>query len=263
MSPSLPPAALMVGAVATTLAAAGPVAAMARIRARADGEPVLWWWHGDVFGKRPGEIAKRLLRINGIGFNRVRRLPDGLWESKMSEAGYYIDGESGAVLESWTNPYTNAVVKPPHNRLRLRYLIEDSGVIRPSFPGVPFDGRVAAPFIAGDTIWSSERLAAEFPAPAQTAVAGSPKGIFGAPMEMTHFCAAVADVNNTDLVVVPATMSHTTLWNFYPWMGMAPDAGYVLSEIIGRKIAGPAEIPEPLRVRIERDHPGFLENPDL
>ena len=74
MSPSLPPAALMVGAVATTLAAAGPVAAMARIRARADGEPVLWWWHGDVFGKRPGEIAKRLLRINGIGFNRVQTL---------------------------------------------------------------------------------------------------------------------------------------------------------------------------------------------
>ncbi len=244
---------------------AEPVAAMARIRARADGEPVLWWWQGDVFGKRPGEIAKRLLRITGIGFNRLRRLPDGLWESSMSEAGYYIDADTGVFLETWTNPYTGQAVKPPHNRLRLRYVIEDSGLVRSSIPGVPFDGQVAAPMIVGDTVWSSERLAAQFPEPA--AVSGSPKGLpnglAGAPMEMTHFCASLADVNNPALSVVPATMSHTTMWSFYPWMGMPPDAGYVLSVIIGRKIAGPAEIPALLRERIERDHPGFLEKPDV
>ena len=93
MSPSLPPAAmLVVSAVSMT----DPVAVLARIRARMDGEPVLWWWQGDVFGKRPGEIAKRLLRITGIGFNRLRRLPDGLWESSMSEAGYtnYVNGSA-------------------------------------------------------------------------------------------------------------------------------------------------------------------------
>jgi hypothetical protein len=53
------------------------------------------------------------------------------------------------------------------------------------------------------------------------------------------------------------------MWSFYPWMGMEADAGYVLSEIIGRKIAGPADIPAALRERIERDHPGFLANPDI
>jgi hypothetical protein len=240
---------------------AGPVAALARIRARADGEPVLWHWQGDVFGKRPGEIAKHLLRITGIGFNRLHRLPDGLWESRMSEAGYYIDADTGSFLETWTNPYTGLVVKPQNNRLRLRYLIEDSGAIRPSFPGVPFDGRVAGPLLVGDTVWSSERLAAQFPAPA--ASSGSPKGLAGAPMEMTHFCASLADVNNAELAVVPATMSHSTMWSFYPWMGMPPDAGYVLSEIIGRKLAGPAEIPALLRDRIEQDHPGFLSKPDV
>ena len=258
MSPSLPSPALMIPG---TAAMSGPVAAMARIRARLDGEAVLWWWQGDVFGKRPGEIAKRLLRITGIGFNRVRRLPDGLWESKMSEAGYYQDAESGNLIETWINPYTGQSVQPPHNRLRLHYVIEDSGLIHPSIPGVPFDGWVGAPMIVGDTVWSSERLAAQFAVPAEAS--GSPKGLAGAPMEMTHFCAALADVNNPDLSVVPATMSHTTMWSFYPWMGMPPDAGYVLSEIIGRKIAGPEAIPAPLRERIERDHPGFLAKPDL
>jgi hypothetical protein len=58
-------------------------------------------------------------------------------------------------------------------------------------------------------------------------------------------------------------MSHTTMWSFYPWMGMEADAGYVLSEIIGMKIAGPADIPAALRERIESDHPGFLANPDI
>ena len=246
-----------------TISASQPVAALARIRARSDGEPVLWWWQGEVLGKRPGEIAKRLMRINGIGFNRLTRLPDGLWESKMSEAGYYIDADSDAFLDHWTNPYTNRVVTPPANRLRLRYLIEDSGLIRPSFPGAPFEGRVGAPLIVGDTVWSSERLAAQVPAPATPSAPGAPKGLAGEPMEVTHFCASLTDVNNPLLSVVPATMSHTTLWSFYPWMGMEADAGYVLSEIIGRKIAGPANIPTALRERIERDHPGFLANPDI
>ncbi|MEO7386896.1 MAG: DUF1838 family protein [Gammaproteobacteria bacterium] len=261
MAPSLPPAAML---AAFAISPAEPVAAMARIRARLDGGPVLWWWQGDIFGKRPGEIARHLLRITGIGFNRVGRLPGGMWESSMTEAGYYTDAESGAVLDSWLNPYTGQTVQPRHNRLRLRYTIEDSGVIRPSFPGVPFDGRVAAPAIVGDTVWSSERLAAQFTAqPATGAPAGGPKGLDGAPMEMTHFCASLSDVRDPALDVVPATMSHTTMWSFYPWMGLPPDSGYVLSEIIGRKINGPDEIPAPLRTRIERDHPGFLEKPDL
>lgn len=82
-------------------------------------------------------------------------------------------------------------------------------------------------------------------------------------MEVIHFCASLADVNNPLPSLVPATMSHTTMWNFYPWMGMEADAGHVLSEIIGRKIARPADIPAALRERIERDHPGFLANPDI
>ena len=258
MSPSLPPAALL---MATSVSLTDPVAVLARVRARLVGEPVLWWWQGDVFGKRPGEIARRILRIEGIGFNRLRRLPDGLWESSMSEAGYYIDATTGALLDTWTNPYTGQAVQPPHNRLRLRYQIESSGLVRPTVPGVPFDGEVAAPMIIGDTVWSSERLAARFPAPKEAP--GSPKGLSGAPMEMTHFCASVADVNNPDLQVVPATMSHTTMWSFYPWMGMPPDAGYVLSVIVGQKIAGPAAIPLLLRERIEKEHPGFLEKPDV
>ena len=40
------------------ISAAQPVAALARIRARSDGEAVLWWWQGEVLGKRPGEIAR-------------------------------------------------------------------------------------------------------------------------------------------------------------------------------------------------------------
>lgn len=261
MSPSLPPAALMAAAAAPDLTAGSPVALMARVRARSDGLPVLWWWQGQVHGKRPGEMAQRLMDIQGVGFNRVRRLPDGHWESTMSEAGYYQDAASGAVLDAWANPYSGKVVKPAHNRLKLRYLIADDGEIRPSMPGLIFDGRVEAPLLSGDLVWVTERLAAEFPRPAD--LPGAPKGLSGAPMEVSRFCARLADVANGALEVVPATMSHTTLWSFYPWMEMPADEGYVLTEIVGRKVAGAAELPEALRQRIQGDHPGFLEDPGL
>lgn len=251
----------MAATAASDLTAGSPVALMARVRARSDGEPVLWWWQGQVFGKRPGEIARCLMIIQGIGFNRVRRLQENLWESAMSEAGYYQDAETGAVLDTWTNPYTGKAVKPAHNRLKLRYLITDDGEIRPPMPGLTFDGRVEAPVVNGDVVWVTERLAAEFPKPSD--LPGAPKGLAGAPMEVSRFCATLADVASAGLDVVPATMSHTTLWSFYPWMDMPPDAGYVLTEIVGRKVAGPMALPEALRQRIHQDHPGFLEDPGI
>ena len=280
MTPSLPPGPLYVAAAASAagpatdaaaLLAGEPVALMARIRARADGGLVLWWWQGDVFGKRPGEITRRLLRISGVGFNRIRRQPDGLWESTMSEAGYYADADTGEILDAWTNPYTGREVRPEHNRLKLHYLIEPGGVIRPAMPGVPFEGRVGPAIVSGDTVWMSERLAASFPAappPKPGADPGpdggkAPKGLIGEPMEVTHFVASVADVNDARLEVVPATMSHSTIWSFYPWLGMEPASGYVITEIIGRKVADEAAVPAALRARIDRDHPGLFGSPGI
>jgi hypothetical protein len=257
--PSLPPGAPLTGVHSP---ADDAPALMARLRGGAGGSAALWWWQGQVHGKRPGEIGRLLLGIHGIGFSRMSREADGSWTLTMSEAGYYRDSDTGEIIDRWLNPYTGREVEPRHNRLRLRYSITADGIIQPSLPAGRFDGFVGPVTRNGDRVWVHERLAAEFPAKTAGGVA-APQGLIGEPMEMTSFSARLDDALRSDAGFVPATMDHGTIWSFYPWMGMTTDSGYVIMQIVGRKLGSPGEIPVALRRRIDADHPGLLEDPGI
>ena len=41
------------------------IAAYARMRGNLDGTPGMWWYRGNVFAKRDGDVAVRVLKIEG------------------------------------------------------------------------------------------------------------------------------------------------------------------------------------------------------
>lgn len=249
--------------------AGGPVALVARIRGGAGGRAALWWWSGTVFGRRAGELAKPLLTVTGIGFSRFSREPDGTWRFAMSEAGYFADLATGEFLREWVNPWTGRTLEPPPNRLMLRYTIGEDGRIAPPIPGVPFDGQVGPAVASGDSVWVTERLMASFPKAAAAGPDGKDTrdskhaGPTGNPVEFSTFQARASDLAGDASSEVPATMHHQAAWGFYPWLGMAGEAGDVITQIVGRKVAGPGELPVPLRERVEREYPGLLADPGI
>ena len=243
---------------------ASAVALMARLRGGVGDTPGCWWWSGRVYGRRPGEIARLLLTVTGVGFSRFTPAADGSWQFAMSEAGFYADPESGEFLREWQNPYTGAKLQPPPNRLVLRYRIEADGRIVPPFPvsapGMAFDGHIGPVTEQGDTLWVGERLMANFPAPPPGA---KPMGPTGNAVEFSSFVGRRADVLNRALVFCPATMHHQAAWPFYEWLGMGAATGDIFTDIAGRKLATPDELPTALRERIEQAHPGLLAAPGI
>jgi len=234
------------------------VAAMARIRGGVGGEAALWWWSGRVYARRPGEIARLLLGVTGIGWSRIAGQADGSWQFAMSECGFFADAASGEFVESWVNPYTGKRLAPPASRLKLGYRIRPDGVIEPPFPGMSFDGCIGPLTQLGDTVWVGERLMANIPPPKP----GAPRmGPAGNAVEFSSFSARRADVWNRALVFCPAAMQHQAAWPLYDWLEMAGEAGDILTHIVGSKVASAAELPAPLAARIERQFPGLTTSP--
>ena len=71
------------------------------------------WFKGVVQGVRPGEAVRDL--VGFTGFSCARLLPndgeDGGYKKVLREIGFYTDLKSGEIIEEWTNPYLNEVVK--------------------------------------------------------------------------------------------------------------------------------------------------------
>ena len=71
------------------------------------------WYKGIVQGVRPGEALRDL--VGFTGFSCARLIPhdgeDGGYKKILREIGYYTDLKSGEIIEEWTNPYFNEVVK--------------------------------------------------------------------------------------------------------------------------------------------------------
>ncbi|MEM1263279.1 MAG: DUF1838 family protein [Pseudomonadota bacterium] len=64
------------------------------------------WYGGRVIGVRPGERNKHLFDFEGFSVARMLPLGDGNYRKVLREVGFYLDKESGAILETFQNPYT-------------------------------------------------------------------------------------------------------------------------------------------------------------
>jgi hypothetical protein len=71
------------------------------------------WYSGLVQGVRPGEPLRDL--VGFTGFSCAKLMPndgeDGGYKKVLREVGFYTDLKSGEIIEEWTNPYFNEVVK--------------------------------------------------------------------------------------------------------------------------------------------------------
>ena len=70
----------------------------------ADGELVLWWWNGNVWGKMNEDVAVVLMQIEGLTFQGLTRNADGTYLQISAGRGTFRHADTGAPLQSWTNP---------------------------------------------------------------------------------------------------------------------------------------------------------------
>ena len=77
------------------------------------------------------------------------------------------------------------------------------------------------------------------------------------------YTALSTDVDSTHKRWIECQLSYTTMNNFAPWLAMDGMVGVQNMRLAGRKcrLFARGAIPDWLQVRIERDHPQFLDEP--
>lgn len=64
------------------------------------------WYGGRVIGTRPGEADKHLFDFEGFSVARMLPLGDGNYRKVLREVGFYLDKDTGEILETYLNPYS-------------------------------------------------------------------------------------------------------------------------------------------------------------
>ncbi len=82
-----------------------------RLQGNTDSSQQKWGWYGGrVIGVRPGEPDKHVCDFEGFSVARMIHLGDGNYRKLLREVGFYLDKDTGAILETFENPYTGEKV---------------------------------------------------------------------------------------------------------------------------------------------------------
>jgi hypothetical protein len=234
-----------------------------RIRTAPDGAPVMWLHEGVLLAKLDGDVAKPLLRVNGLAFTRAIRREAGVYDWQLDEVGYYRDLKTGAVLEQWTNPFTGQVIRPNHYRTpeSMRFVHGQVEPDKPLAPGVELHGEIETLAELAGLVVVSESLYVRIGA--RPAADGKPARQERVLTSLGSYAALAQDLERDASAWVDCQLSYSTMNSFAPWLGMEQFRGIQNLRLAGRKCRHDdrGEIPTWFRERIERDHPTFLDLP--
>ncbi len=256
VAPSLAPAA------AGTKRAAGPKSepvrfagareeldAFVRVMGHRGGQLSPWWYTGYIYGVRPGEEPRKLVRFEGCEAYRFRRREDGAWVQTARTLTFFQDVETGAVLERFDNPYTGQAVDVRVNLLggNGQVVLSEAGATL-EFKGRPPLGPLPhrtswTPY--GGWVWM--RTDRPYPPGLPQPIAESSAML----VERRH----LADTKSDS---IPALFSSSYLAPWLAWMQMPGAPGHTMWHADGVKIGSLDELPDAYRERAERLHPGHL-----
>ena len=84
---------------------------LVRLQGNTDFSQQKWGWYGGrVIGVRPGEPDKHVCDFEGFSVARMKHLGDGNYRKLLREVGFYLDKDTGKILEKFDNPYTGEKV---------------------------------------------------------------------------------------------------------------------------------------------------------
>ena len=244
----------------------------ARARSAPAGQLGMTWYSGRYWGKRALQAAQMFFRVDGFSFGRMTFADDGTLTQDMVEVGFWLDPETGAPADKWTNPYNGLACEPQHYKSSQSIKFDrDGNVVREDLPpGMKYIGRITDPIVNGDHAWIGEDLIVEAIRPRPQVNADGtpidPSMILPPIMTATSlvtYTMRVVDLATPDSEWLPTTMNYQTMGNWYPWMRMGYETGQCMFQLQGKKLRSLDEIPPSLRKLIDERRPGFLENPEV
>jgi hypothetical protein len=228
--------------------------ALIKLQADTSGADVIGGFPGEVWGWVPGEGNKLLFRSYGIGASHAEQVEDG-WRFYHRELLYYLDPETGEILEDWVNPYTG-------RRVEVMHILNDPVHRFYAFEG----GRFAFPWpytVMGDdlvfriSVFSfrdSIMPRADYP------VHSADNKYQAAELWMMN--GRVSEVMNPDITSASCVTSWSRVGQWLPFMEMGKRPGIMVYHSDSYKLMGGVkDIPADILAHTEKHHPKYLESP--
>jgi hypothetical protein len=193
----------------------------------------------------------------GATFSRYRPSPGGGYAVRSYEIEYFIDRDTGEVLNAWTNPYTGKTVTAKHVASPpLKYVIGPDGQIqdfpKPTAPGATFAFQTLPLRVLGDDVWTTETSTARIP------VAGS-KPLYFNEKVINH--ARLTDLARSDAPHVKTDSTYVGVSSFRPWQEMGDLPGEMLGLGHGAVGVEMRDLPESWTAAARIHNPQILIDP--
>lgn len=228
-----------------------------------DGQPSIYWFHGEAFSRVPGEADRKLFDVEGMNIRTCISKTEGKkgtgWRLLSREVLFYVDHKTGKLLRKWQNPWLNREVdvlqtaNDPVNQ-RWQFPRDENG--EPN-PYAKFDAT-----IQGNNWWDTITVPLFYTnplgGPYQKYVGGSYHAT-----EMFNFFGTLDDLTDPKKPNAAIKVGWVRLANWLPWMEMGDRAGMIYIHAAGRKIDGWEELPAVIKDEIAAKYPEYRTPPPL
>jgi hypothetical protein len=238
----------------------GALAAMRRLWCtETDGEPVYWFWQGDVYSRRMGERDKLLFRTQGLNVRTCGKTTDAArgagFRSVSRELLIYLDPQTGRPLSKWTNPWTNETVDVLHvanDPVNGEFFLKNRDGSPLAWSGKEIAGR----WFMTTTVplFYTNPLGGEY----QPEVGGTYHAT-----EMFNFMGDLASLTGPRSPTADVYVGWVRMSDWLPWMKMGGRDGVIYMHTAGRKVPRWEDVSQTMRDEVARHYPAYRNPPPV
>jgi Protein of unknown function (DUF1838) len=219
-----------------------------RMRGNTAGKDAVTYWKGNVYAMVPDQKPQLLFGFEGYNVARMIKQKDGSWQMLSREYAVYKDPKTGAILEEWTNPFTNE---------KNAIFNVQNDPVNNSFGGFVMPFREM-----GQDVILGFDVPLGYPNPIQPKdYPAESTGEMYVGSEHFGFFAKRRDIENRKLKSVPTTFSWARQSPWMPWMKLGDKPGTLMFSAWGKKLPSVLALPKDLREYVARKAPKFLTAP--
>ena len=234
--------------------------AFAKVRGSMDStEEVIFYANGAIYGFVGGERDKPLMGFEM--FNIGKLIPKGPhnYELLTNEVLLYTDINTGAVLDSFLNPYTGVKIPVVHvwnSPVNQKFELE----------GRFGKWKVNHNKYRDDVLCFNSDIFLFYPSPLSVAAFpnNSQSDNYEA-AELFQFFFSEKELNNSKLTSVPSTISWTRIGPWLPWLEMGQRSGNLVYQGAGYKLSGKDfnKMPSKLTEYVLKNNPIYRHAPEV
>ncbi|MEM7728882.1 MAG: DUF1838 family protein [Pseudomonadota bacterium] len=224
-----------------------------------DEKPVTYYWFGKAYSRRTGERDRNLFDVEGMNIRQCGTVNDadrGFGYKLVSrEILLYLDPDTGEVLKTWTNPWTDEEVEVMH--------VANDPVNFTSY----VTGRDGNPItFSGDVLGDRFQMNSTFPLWYSNPLASDYQAEIGGTYhatEMFNFLGRTDELTDTSEDTTDVAVGWARMSDWLPWMRMNGRDGLIYMHTAGRKLADFDDLSDRMKSEIAMHYPEYTAPPPV